>query len=268
MWARFALLTPAMLAVASNASGEAEPPPAPRPTTPQLVVMTYNVNYGTNGRDETLAAIAAGHADLVLLQETTPSWEKALRKRFADAYPHMVFRHDDRAAGGFAVLSRNPIRNEIGLPPPPGAFFPAQTFTVDTPLGALDVLHVHLRPAIVGGSWIKGYFETPPIRRREIEAHWKRLARKPAIVAGDFNEEPGKAVEQFLSDKGLHRIPTGGKPTTWSWSGEYQGRPVELAFDIDHVVIAGSLAAKHAHVLAGGKSDHRAVVVTLAAARK
>src|SRR5690349_17152823 len=56
---------------------------------PTLTVMTYNVNYGHTGRDETLDAIDAGNADLVLLQEITASWEKQLRKRFKTRYPHM-----------------------------------------------------------------------------------------------------------------------------------------------------------------------------------
>jgi endonuclease/exonuclease/phosphatase (EEP) superfamily protein YafD len=246
------------------ACGEAEPArAAPAPArAPELTVMSYNVNYGTRGRADTMDAIAAGDADVVLLQETTASWEKALRKRFKDRYAHMVFHNDDRAAGGFAVLSRHAIHENEILPPAEG-WFPAQRITLDTPLGVLDVLHLHLRPAISNGSWIKGYFDTPPIRIREITEYWKKLKRIPAIVAGDFNEEPEKGVAQFLADKGLRRVPTGGTPTTWSWSGTYQGHPVELNLDIDHVVVDQSLTATNATVLDAGQSDHRPVLVTL-----
>lgn len=227
-----------------------------------LTVMTYNVNYGHTGRDETLDAIDAGNADLVLLQEITASWEKQLRKRFKDRYPHMAFHIHKRAAGGLAVLSKNPITDDEILPPAEG-WFPAERLVVDTPLGSLDVLNVHLRPAIVDGSWIKGYLETPPIRLREIKAYWSQLPRPPAIVAGDFNEEPGKDVGVFLADKGMTRVDSGGNPTSWSWSGQYKGHDVNLAWDIDHVVIDPSLTATSATVLDQGKSDHRPVLVTL-----
>lgn len=261
------LCAPAAVAALSAAGRADDTTTTTTTTAPALTVMTYNVNYGHTGRVATLDAIAAGDADLVLLQETTPSWEKQLRKRFKDRYPHMAFHHHKRAAGGFAVLSRNPITEDEILPPAEG-WFPAERLVVDTPLGALDVLNVHLRPAIVDGSWVKGYLETPPIRLREIKAYWAQLPRPPAIVAGDFNEEPGKDVGVFLADHGMSRIDSGGKPTSWSWSGRYLGHDVNLAWDIDHVVIDGSLTATAATVLDQGKSDHRPVLVTLTAASK
>jgi endonuclease/exonuclease/phosphatase (EEP) superfamily protein YafD len=226
-----------------------------------LTVMTYNVNYADRGRQATLDAIDDGNADLVLLQETGRGWEKLLKKRFKDRYPHMKFHNAKRGAGALAVLSRHPITDEEILPA--ADWFPAQRLTVDTPLGALDVLNVHLRPAILDGSWIKGYLKTGPIRLREITEYWDKLPRPPAIVAGDFNEEPDKGVNQFLAGKGMSRVDTGGNPTTWAWSGTYLGQQVDLGFDIDHIVIDSTLAATSASVLAKGKSDHRPVLVTL-----
>jgi endonuclease/exonuclease/phosphatase (EEP) superfamily protein YafD len=249
----------AIAALAGPARGDAE---ATSTAAATLTVMTYNVNYADRGRSATLDAIADGDADLVLLQETGRGWEKLLRKRFKDRYPHMVFHTHSRSAGALAVLSRHPITEDELLPAAEG-WFPAQRITVDTPLGALDVLNLHLRPAIIEGSWIKGYFETPPIRLREITTYWDQLPRAPAIVAGDFNEEPGKDVGQFLAGKGMTRIDTGANPTSWSWSGTYMGQPVDLAMDIDHVVIDSTLAATSATVLAKGKSDHRPVLVTV-----
>ena len=250
------------LAAMSTASANADDrPPAPVAMT----VMTYNVNYGKAGRADTLAAIVEGDADVVLLQETTPSWEKLLRKRLEDRYPHITFHHHSRAAGGLAVLSRFPITDDEILPAAEG-WFPAERLTIDSPFGAIDVLNVHLRPAIIDGSWIKGYLNTPPIREREITAYWKKLPRTPAIVAGDFNEEPDKVVDKFLAARGMARVDTGGTPTSWSWSGTYEGHAVDLAMDIDHVVIGGTLQATAAKVLDKGKSDHRPVLVTLTAA--
>jgi endonuclease/exonuclease/phosphatase (EEP) superfamily protein YafD len=235
--------------------------------TPALTVMTYNVNWADRGRDDTMDAIDAGDADVVLLQEVNKPWAKLLRKRFRTEYPHMVFHPHTRQAGGLAVLSKHAITEDVILPPAEG-WFPAERLTIDSPLGALDILHVHLRPAILDGSWITGYLKTPPIRLREIEAYWNQMPRPPAIVAGDFNEEPDKGVAGFLAGKGMTRVDSGGKPTTWSWSGTYAGQQIALALDIDHVVIGSTLKATRATVLDQGKSDHRPVVVTLTAAEK
>ena len=127
-----------------------------------LRVATYNVNYAGD-HDAVLAAIADTDADVVLLQETTPSWERALRRRFGDRYPHMSFHHWRRSAGGLAVLSRHPIDADE-LIPPAASWFPAQRAVIAAPGGPVQVLHVHLRPAIDHGDWVRGFFSTPPIK--------------------------------------------------------------------------------------------------------
>ena len=226
---------------------------------PVLRVMSYNVELSGHEHERTLDAIALGDADVVLLQEPTRVWEGRLQKRFADTYPHQRYHHPGRPAGGFAILARVPIREDEVLPAAAG-WFAAHRTVVDAPFGALQILHVHLRPAW-DGDWVTGFFTTPPIRRREIEAYWRELdPTLPTIVAGDFNEEPdGKAIE-FLTGKGLARVPTAG-PKSW----RYVRDSVEvLKLDIDHVMIDGNLSAKDARVLDAGASDHRPVVVTLA----
>lgn len=226
--------------------------------------MTYNLNYGNPNVDPSLEAIADEDAEIVLLQEITSEWRDALARRFATQYPYQVFRVHSRAAGGLAVLSKFPITAEEVFAPPRGGWFPAERIVIDSSLGALQILHVHLRPCLEGGSWVRGYHTTPPIRRREIEAYWKRIAYDlPTIVAGDFNEEPsGRAIE-FLVSHGMTRVETTG-PTTWHYQTNMSGKIMDLLrLDIDHVMIDGNLAARDARVLDAGTSDHRPVVVTL-----
>lgn len=228
-----------------------------------LRVMTYNLNYGNPTPATAIDAIAKADVDIVLLQEVTDAWKALLERRLAPQYPHRAYRVDRRAAGGAAVLSKHAIAAEELWAPPAGtgAWFPAQRMVVTTPLGTLQILNVHLRPALKGGSWVKGFLETPPIRRAEIEAHWKQLDRKlPTIIAGDFNEDPwGRAVD-FLEHQGLVRVPVTG-PTTW----HYESSPGKdlLKLDIDHVMIDGTFTAKDGHVIDAGASDHRPVVVTI-----
>ena len=230
-----------------------------------LKLMTFNVNYANPDIHATLAAIDRADADVVLLQEITREWQDALVAHFRARYPHRVFRLHHRAPGGLAVLSKQPIRIEELLASPVHTWFPAERLVVETTFGDLQILNVHLRPAVDGGSWVKGYFTTPPLRRREIEAYWPKLARHlPTVVAGDFNEDERGSVLSFLAKQGLVRVPASG-PKTWHYQTTVRGKTSDvLALDIDHVVIDKSLVASEARVLDAGTSDHRPVMVTLA----
>ena len=228
-----------------------------------LRLMTYNVNYGNPDPRSSLDAIAKADADIVLLQEITTEWRGLLEKRFKDVYPYRVYHTG--GAGGIAALSKHPItKDDLWHPRGTGAYFPAQRLIVDSPFGPLQLLNVHLRPAIDGGSWIRGFMTTPPVRRREIEAHWKKIdAKLPTIVAGDFNEDPDGLAIEYLAGYGLARVPTSG-PRTWHYEKVVKGKPWDLLkMDIDHVLVDPRFEAKDAHVMDAGTSDHRPVVVTI-----
>lgn len=229
-----------------------------------LRVMSYNLNYANPDFAGTMDAIAAADVDVILLQEVGKAWEDALAKRFAKRYPHQVFRLHDRTPGGLAVLSKLRITSEELVPAPPKSWFPAQLVVVDSSFGKVQVLNVHLRPAIDRGSWIRGYQTTPAIRLAQIEAFWPRLAPKlPTVIVGDFNEEPSGSAVEFLGKKGLARVPTQG-PTTWHYARTVGKRAISLlSMDIDHVMIDSGLTAVDAHVVDAGASDHRPVIVTL-----
>ncbi len=239
-------------------------PPAHADAKRPLRLMTYNVNYGNPDPQSALDAIARADADIVLLQEITSEWQRLLRQRFASAYPHTMFRIHTRAAGGLAVLSKLPIQSEEVLASPERVWFPAERLVVDTGFGALQILNVHLRPAIEGGSWIKGFMTTPPKRRREIESYWKHVDTSlPTIVAGDFNEDPTGLAVSFLAKHGLARVDTKG-PTTWHYEVTNHGTTSDLLkLDIDHVMVDRRLSGRDGTVLDEGTSDHRPVIVTI-----
>jgi vancomycin resistance protein VanJ len=242
----------------------AAPPPARAGESRPLRLMTYNLNYGNPSPKTALDAIARADADIVLLQEVTSEWKRALADRFAAQYPHMVYRIHTRAAGGLAVLSKLPIATEELFASPERGWFPAERLVLDTPFGSLQILNVHLRPAIDGGSWIKGFMTTPPLRRREIESYWRKLVKDmPTIVAGDFNEDASGTAVSFLTKQGLSRVETKG-PTTWHYEVTTHGKTSDLLkLDIDHVMVDDRLSARDGTVLDEGHSDHRPVVVTI-----
>jgi len=230
-----------------------------------LRLMTFNVNYGNPSPTEALDTIEDADVDVVLLQEVTSEWKRLLQARFQTRYPHQVYRIHSRAAGGLAVLSKVPISAEEVIPSPERGWFPAQRLVVDTTFGALQILNVHLRPAIDGGSWIKGFMTTPPLRRREIETYWRKLAKNlPTVIAGDFNEDMTGQAISYLTKQSLSRVATQG-PTTWRYQVHgTSGVSDLLKLDIDHVMIDKQLKASDALVIDAGASDHRPVVVTIA----
>lgn len=229
-----------------------------------LEVLSFNINFGVGHDPLNVALVAEVDADLVLLQETTDESEAVFREALAATYPHILFRECCNA-GGLGILSKQPIREEQWIEATVG-WFPAWRVVVDTPVGPVQALDVHLRPPMSdNGSWVAGYFTTRDDRRDEMAALWPSLVRDiPTIVAGDFNEdERGRAV-RFLADHGLvSALPqVSPRAKTWHWPTKVG----ELKMMLDHVVYGPGLVLHDAQVLERGNSDHYPLVVVLAAA--
>jgi len=226
-----------------------------------LTVATYNINFGNGHLSETVEAIAALDADIILLQETTEASEAAIRARLSADFADIRFHHCCRA-GGLGVLSRYAISDAEVVPTDIG-FFPAWWLRVRTPAGPVVLVDVHLRPPISdSGSWLVGFFSTRGVRAEEIAALWAHLPQgEPIIVAGDFNEEAKGGVAEFLRGKGLKpSLPQfAGNEPTWHW----KVGATTLRMQLDHVTYSDTFEAVSAKVVRGGLSDHEPVVVEL-----
>jgi len=240
------------------------PPRAPRspgPNEPTVRVLTYNVNYGVAGDEDTIAALLSTDADVVFMQETNEAWEAALRPRTERRYPHQRYDHAP-AAGGSAVLSKLPIRAFEMLEPPEGGWFRALRAIVETEVGSIQVLSVHLRPQIGDqGSVVSGVLTTAPIRRREIEQHYEALDPDlPTIVVGDFNERESDATA-FLEERGFtNGLNQFGAEDTWRWNTSIG----EVSSQLDHVMYQPPLDPIEARVIRQGRSDHFPLLVVFA----
>jgi len=221
--------------------------------------MSYNVNFGIAGDPSTIDAVADSNPDIVLLQETNAEWERAFTRRLGVRFPHHRFASPrDWPAGGMGILSKYPIVSIDTLPSHGGMFF-AWRIVLDTKLGRLQVLDVHLRPPISdGGSWVVGYFSTRGDRLREIEYHAAALdPALPTVIAGDFNEERDGLAIKHLVDHGYADAITehAGTKRTWEWPvGSFT-----LRFQLDHILHDDRLIAVTAHVVEAGRSDHKAI---------
>jgi vancomycin resistance protein VanJ len=237
----------------------AQAPSAPNPGRPHFTLLTFNVNYGLRDAPQNLRAIVDADADVVLLQEATPALERATLRLMKTLYPHQQYRYCC-GAGGLGVLSKHPFEDVNYIDSPIG-WFPGWWVRVDTPAGPVQVLSVHLRPPVSdGGSWVKGYFTTGPLRLKELAAYMaKREAGVPTIVAGDFNETRGAAMD-LLRGAGLDDAVAAfhsGDAVTWRW----RTRVGDIELALDHVFHDDGLRARNAEVLDAGASDHLPVKV-------
>ncbi|HMF41695.1 MAG TPA: endonuclease/exonuclease/phosphatase family protein [Polyangia bacterium] len=260
------LLLAAALAGCSHAPARQARAPGGQPA---LRVMTYNVNFGIPGDGPTLAAIESGKADVIFLQEINRAWEEALRAKLGAAYPHTAF-YPRGGAGGIAVMSRLPIRSQqlISREEDDG-WFPALRLVLESPLGPVQALVVHLRPPVSdGGSFVAGHFTAPAIHEKEIARFCQALDRSlPTLVVGDFNEEEdGRAVAYLARAewKMKSALPefAPDRPT-WRWPTSFHTFERRL----DHIIYDLRLEPLNVEVLDAGNSDHFPVVGVFVLAR-
>ena len=256
-------LTLCSVCLVVSCSSQRRTPREPGPGEPTLTLLTYNVNFGLEGDEPTLDAIREGDAEGVVLQETTPGWERAIRSELGESYEHMLFRHSP-GAGGLAILSRHPVR-EASYQPSPAGWFPSWRLIVESSFGPLQILAVHLRPPVSdSGSVVSGYFSTQDVRAEEIAAYLEGLDPEiPTVIAGDLNERDGEAIELLRSHGFRTALPAfHGRRATWEWHTSVG--PVRA--QLDHVLYDDRLQPLDARVLTAGRSDHFPVLVLLAPA--
>ena len=251
-WVSLSLLA-ACLVAASCAERTLRPARAPAEGQRSLAVLSYNLNYGLAGDRATLDAIAERPSELVL------------RERFGGEFPYMAFRHCC-LAGGLGVLSKYELEELEYIEPPAGGWFPGWRLRVESPLGSLQVLNVHLRPQLgdsganVGGV-LSGMVTTPPIRRQQIEHYAAHLEPGlPTLIAGDFNESEQGGALGWLEQQGLHSaVPDFSHDDTWSWQTSV-GR---VSRRFDHIAHSRELSVLAAGVVKAGNSDHLPVFAVL-----
>ena len=217
--------------------------------------LTFNVNFGGPGPELAARAIEESAADVVSLQETTPAWEKFLRGRLGGRFPHMIFRHGG-GAGGQAVLSRWPLKPGEVVHSTVG-WFPAWIVTAETPVGEVDLLGVHLKPAVSsrGGFSVSAYMSVGPIHVEEMKTfHRKLTLRRPTVVMGDFNEGDGGSAIEWLEEQNFTNAlrEFDLKTPTWEWRTGL----VRVTKRLDHILYTPELYCLESRVFRRGASDH------------
>ena len=257
-----------------------ESPTADDQSSQQLTaidVLSYNVNneaaHHPTRRRRILRAIFSSGAQIILLQETNPSWEELLREdAVAQEFVYIYFHHpgpSDRKAGGSAILSQFPLDfNKIQMfdfsDNVSGSVFPSMVCDVSIPMKPIPrksssitasstqgnsnnvtiaIANIHLRPPVNldGSAWLDTARKTEPIRVNEVKellrTRTQESKRTIDIIAGDFNEgDSGGAIRHLIS-KGYTNALSKYVPRrkeTHRWN--YFGKVWQLRKRLDHIL--------------------------------
>lgn len=157
--------------------------------------------------------------------------------------------------------------DDVRLIEPTEGWFPGLLADIQTPLGMVQVLNVHLRPALSdqGSFRPSAYYRTPGIHIKELEGFLAYTdAEKPLIIAGDFNEHEDRKAIRWLIDQDFTDVlsvyDTSSK--TWVWDTSFG---ITLDNRYDHIVISKDLQCVGAKVVEVKGSDHMPVLAVIVA---
>ena len=220
----------------------------------RIALFTANLRLGLASPAGVVADAARSGADVVLLQELTPSERLRLQGAGLDArYPFNIT--DPRAtATGVGLWSRYPLRNatrhyDFGF-----ALVSAQ---VEIPSGSTA-------PTLISAHLVAPWPQQPAqwlTDLARLKTLMNTLARQgPVIVGGDFNATYDNSQYRGLATHGFHdAVDQSGAGFVPTFPANHWYPPL---IEIDHVLARGAVA-RSVHSLRVPGSDHRGLVVGL-----
>jgi endonuclease/exonuclease/phosphatase (EEP) superfamily protein YafD len=223
--------------------------PAATCSGPEFTVVTANLRFSNKDTRRFVGWLAEHPADVVVLQEVTDAWRRAMTG--IDGYPNRQFlvREDPY---GIGVMSRWPLDSAQfedlagdGLPSISGGF------KVDGRPVRFLALHTH---------WpVLPDLATQRDRSLDNAASLIRADDAPVVVLGDLNLTAYSPVfGHFLDSAGLRDVMDGSH-----WQPTWRAGFWPLALRIDHVLVTPDLCVVHAEVGPAVGSDHRPVIARL-----
>jgi len=212
-------------------------------------VVSMNVWAHNRQTGEVLDFLRREDADIIVLQETTPHWVRAL-ETLKDVYPHRIGQIDckEMRLCEVMVLSKKPWSE-------------ARAFLVDDTGAALVWVRFPDTGMTIATTHLNRPFWAHGVKQQEqIEALAKyvRQLEGPLVLAGDFNTTPwSSAYARLLKAAGIRRAGRGQNVTWPSWLWPFSGIP------IDHVFTKGIAGSIDVRTGPGAGSDHRALIATI-----
>ena len=221
---------------------------------PHVRLVSANVRYDNQTRPALARELMSYDADVMVLQEITPTWWETLRAEgVLRAYPY----HAEalyRSAGGAAIVSKLPLADTRVVEV---AGWPLVSTDLRTARGAVRLFDIHSVPPA---------FDYP-LSQQMLHAITDQLERRladgvPTIVAGDFNATPYNRWLHTVQGLGLRSAHEAvGRPLATTWpNGLHKFPPLR----IDHVFFTGTLVPLRVREGNGTGSDHLPVITDIA----
>jgi endonuclease/exonuclease/phosphatase (EEP) superfamily protein YafD len=217
-------------------------------------VFDANVNVANGDVAGYAAEVRHDRPELVILQETTPTFLAALDATGAVAdlpYRITAVRTDPFAA---AMISRWPLTEDDIMANGGRPFLLRATVRV----GETDVriFGVHAVAAVAGDR--EGWIEDLRMVRRAVA-----VESRPVLVVGDFNATWNHRAFRALLDEGLTDAAAArGRPFQMTWPRDLGWVPPLTR--IDHVLTTDGLVVTRIGVGEGRGSDHRPLIADVA----
>ena len=238
-------------------------PPGPTAEAEDVVkfrVVTLNQLYTNMQVDAVLGAIQAQDADLVAVQELSPTVVSALRTRLEDVYPYADFRAFE-GTQGVGLFSRYPLTSVTYH------WYP-QVQRATVTVGGVDITVLNVHPPAPFDSEAGTGFGYLAYKPREREPEFSRLLSRldetsgPRVVLGDFNLSDREPLYEELSARltDVYRAAAWGFGHTFPNYTRVRGVPVPPFIRIDYVWVGGGVVPVDAKVVCEGGSDHCMVV--------
>ncbi len=210
--------------------------------------LLLNLRRDNKRPEEVVAFLGKQKAEILLLEEVTPAWERRLRPILAD-YKYEVIQARDNAFGIW-LLSKMPL-SDIEELPVKEANVPYIAATVDLDGRQLRFVGVHPVPPTGRGK--------ARDRNDRLDAAGEILRKEKGhrMILGDLNCTPWSPYfKQLLKSANVVDSGTGrGLQPTW-----YPGIPL-VALPIDHCLVSPSIVLISRTVGPGLGSDHRPLIV-------
>lgn len=219
----------------------------------RMTLVALNLDRDSRETGQVVPFLSDVDADIVVLLELTPQWERVVRTLPSDRFPHRLLapRLD---YSGIGLLSALPWR-ESHVVDEPGNRHLAVSAAYATAAGPVRILGVHLSHHLaLGGS---------ADRLREIRwvAETAHRSPQPMVLAGDLNTTPWSHVWRRLVE--LAGLRSGGVLTpTWPTALHLAGIP------IDHVLGTEGVRVVRTRLGPDVGSDHRPVIAEIVIATR
>ncbi|MFI7494165.1 endonuclease/exonuclease/phosphatase family protein [Kocuria sp. M4R2S49] len=248
--------------------------------TTDLRVMSFNIHHGADGGDvldleRTAAVIEASGAEVIGLQEVDDAW--SARSDFEDQAARLAELLDMHYVYG-ANLDVAPAEGRTGNSRYGNAILSEHPI-IDSENHLLTSLAYAERPTEQRGLLeavinVKGHhvgfysthLDHQRVEQRELQAREiveiTGESRRPAVVVGDLNAEPGAPELQDLLSVFTDTFAALDQDDAYTFAPD--GAPVEDAsLRIDYVLVTEGVRPQAAHVVRTSASDHLPIVADL-----